>query len=86
MAEATKTKTRNKSKKSASIKPKRTVLVPVGDIRVGDSIATSITSEGMSLRSLKITDRTECGSRWRTHVHLNKSMCYDSRAMVYRIA
>lgn len=44
---------------------------PVADLRIGDKIGKT-----------KITHIEECPMNWRTHIHVNKKDCYDTRAYV----
>lgn len=37
-------------------------------------------------RSVEVKQFTECPGMWRTHVHVNKSMCYDMRGMIWIVA
>lgn len=48
---------------------------PVADLSVGDSF----THKG---RRFKIESKVECPMQWRTHVHINKSNCFDGRCLV----
>lgn len=34
-------------------------------------------------RSTEVKDFTECPSMWRTHVHVNKTECYDMRTYIW---
>lgn len=68
----------------------------VGD-RIVTSWHTRAESDGMTVdevldldgggrfvnRSIEVKSFEECAGQWRTHVHVNKSMCYDTRGKIW---
>jgi hypothetical protein len=61
--------------------------IDIKDLRVGDEIGTffaydDVTGEKFITKSTKVEQIDECPSQWRTHVHVNKQACYDTRHSV----
>lgn len=58
----------------------------VNDLRVGHEIGTVFGTgkydEKVILKAKKVTDIVECPGKWRTHIHVNKQECYDTRQFV----
>lgn len=52
-----------------------TQLIPVAHVVVGDQMKTGH-------KFTKVEKKEDCPSQWRTHVHINKSNCYDGRSLV----
>lgn len=75
------------------------IKILVEDLRVGDRLVTSWHArsdleegplddkEDLATRyvnrSIEVKNFEECAGAWRTHVHVNKSMCYDMRTYVW---
>jgi hypothetical protein len=60
--------------------------ISVEDLRVGHEIGT-LFGEGLGgrkviLKSKKVDEITECPTQWRTHIHVNKQWCFDTRQSV----
>lgn len=79
-------------------KDKKAMAVPcvqinVLDLKVGDRFVTVFsrtddpeTGSRMCLKSAKVEDKEECPGKWRTHVHVNKRECHDSRGKIWVVA
>lgn len=50
-------------------------MTPVADLRVGQSFR-------FRGRHYTIEEKAECVMLWRSHVHINKSNCFDGRTLV----
>lgn len=58
----------------------------VHQLRVGDEIGVAFGEgkygEKVILKSRKVERIDECPGQWRTHIHVNKTDCYDERQKV----
>ena len=58
----------------------------VSELKVGDEIGTVFGfgkyDEKVILKSKKVEQIEECPSLWRTHIHVNRNECYDTRHWV----
>lgn len=57
---------------SLSVEP---VAHTIQDVSVGDTFIHN-------KKHFKVTDKSECEGMWRTHVHINKSNCFDIRTPI----
>lgn len=62
------------------------MMIDLIDLRLGDVIinrfANPDTLEASFGGTKDVREITLCEGQWRTHVHVNKIMCYDSRQQV----
>jgi len=76
-----------KAKGSKKILFVRKILVE--DLRIGDRLAPVLVGHPIygavakNDRTVEVRLIDECAGQWRTHVHINKSDCYDMRSYVH---
>lgn len=66
-----------------SVRSEHATKIPARDVVIGDEMVSSFSKSGVVLKTSKVTEKWECPGQWRTHVHINRTNCFDSRCHVW---
>lgn len=67
-----------------------TMEIPIVDLRPGMDLAgghlvAMKEGEVRATKKIRVKDIDECEGQWRSHIHVNKTQCYDMRHSIVRV-